>query len=302
MITTQVTTNTMKQSNDLRFTTTKTVGNIDIIVKIRLNDQCNNGHQDFSITGDIYKASKPRTDSNHISGGCIHDKIAKYFPEFKQFINLHLCDWNGIPMYAVENGFYHLQNGFNNTPKTDPKFKSEFCEYYRVTAKQYDALNGCNNQIQYAIALQTLGILDQWKNDADKAIKVLEELTGTKFVVDSKRTQYNAPTPEQLKEEEERIKSGYYTPEQIEQRKQDAINKELQSMEYKACKKCNEIQEELSIKKQLFILGGEKYRSATIFYKHTRTIKFNWSTDKLTDNEIEHIKANLVLPDGVTYQ
>ena len=144
-------TKTQTASNDLRFTTTKRVADIEITVKIRLNDQCKNGHQDFSITGDIYKAGKPRTDSNHISGGCIHGKIAKYFPEFKQFISLHLCDWNGIPMYAVENGFYHLETGFNSTPKTDPKFKNQFCEYYRVTPQQYDILNECKNKIQYAL-------------------------------------------------------------------------------------------------------------------------------------------------------
>ena len=84
---TNVTTTTAK--NDLRFSTSKTVGNETIYVKIRLNDECKNGHQDFSITGDIYKAGEPKTDSNHICGGCIHEEIEKHFPEFKIFINLH---------------------------------------------------------------------------------------------------------------------------------------------------------------------------------------------------------------------
>ncbi len=52
----------MKQSNALRHTATKTVGNEVITVKIRLNDECKNGHQDFSITGDIYEAGKPMAD------------------------------------------------------------------------------------------------------------------------------------------------------------------------------------------------------------------------------------------------
>ena len=53
-------------TNDLRFTVTKTVqskhdGLIDIIVKIRLNDECRNGHEGFAITANLYKANKPKT-------------------------------------------------------------------------------------------------------------------------------------------------------------------------------------------------------------------------------------------------
>jgi len=165
--------------------------------------------------------------------------------------------------------------------------------YYTWVQNQKEC-KGCNFEMQ--------GILKQWKIEADAAIKTLEELTETQFIVDSKRTQYNAPTKEEIEREEQRIKSGYYDTDQIEQRKQAQVKAELQRMDEEAAKQCSEINEELSIKKQLFVLGGNKYRSATIFYNHNRTIKFNWSTDKLTPQEIDHIKANLVLPDGVVYK
>src|SRR6187431_1139451 len=103
------------QTNDIRFKISKTIGKETIYVSIRLNDECKNGHQDFSITGNLYEADKPKIDRYNICGGCIHDEIIKFYPEFKQFIDLHLSDYEGIPMYAVENGFYHLTQGFNNT-------------------------------------------------------------------------------------------------------------------------------------------------------------------------------------------
>jgi len=55
-------------SNALTFKASKTVGDIDILVKIKLSDECKNGHEDFSITGDTYEAGK-RGDRAHISGG-----------------------------------------------------------------------------------------------------------------------------------------------------------------------------------------------------------------------------------------
>ena len=102
----------------------------DIIVKISLNDECKNGHQDFAITADIYKAGY-RSDRYFLAGGCCHDDIIKYFPEFKIFIDLHLCDFEGSPMYPSANGFYHLKNGFNNTTIQNPSFKKEYCDYYK---------------------------------------------------------------------------------------------------------------------------------------------------------------------------
>jgi hypothetical protein len=61
----------------------KTTGKI--YVKIRLDDQCKNGHQDFAITGDIY-AGSGKADRNHLTGGCIHEEIVKHFSSFKSFI------------------------------------------------------------------------------------------------------------------------------------------------------------------------------------------------------------------------
>jgi hypothetical protein len=288
--------------NDLRFTTSKTIGKETIYVKIRLNDECKNGHQDFSITGDIYEAGKPKTDRYFISGGCIHEDILKHFPEFKIFVDLHLCDYKGIPMYAVENGYYHLREGFNKTKPNDAGFKTEFCEYYRLSLAQFDELSKSRCKTEFALMLQSLNILDQWETQAKEAIKILESLTGSTFVVDSKRTQYNAPSKEEVEDFTAKVMEGYYTQESILARQIEAKEKKKQEMENDFNKKVAQMRAKLEINKQLFDLGGEKFKSGVIYYTHSNQLKFNWSSEKLTPEEIETIKANLVLPEGATYQ
>lgn len=109
-------------TNDLRHTidTQDKNGNI-MRIRIRLNDECKNGHQDFAITADIWEKGKLRTDRYWIMGGCCHEEIIATRPDLKIFVDLHLCDYKGIPMHAVENGFYHLREGFNDAKRQKTK-------------------------------------------------------------------------------------------------------------------------------------------------------------------------------------
>ena len=186
------------KTNDLRFTDNRIdrKGN-QWEISICLNDKCKNGHQDFSLTGICYEAHKPKTDRNMITGGACGDEIAQLFPEYAIFNNLHLCDYLGIPMYCTGNGFYFLQNGFNRYDEGE-NLKSKFCKYYRVTGKQFDILSCAKSKVHFARLLEENGIFEQWKEEADKAIKKLEKLTGNEFVVDSVRTQYDKPSADEM--------------------------------------------------------------------------------------------------------
>lgn len=288
-------------TNDLRHTIlTKDEEGNPLTINIRLNDECKNGHQDFAITGDIYQKGKPRTDRYYIAGGCIHEDIVKAKPELKIFVNLHLCDWEGIPIYAVENGFYHLREGFNNTKPESANFKKEFCDYYRVTPSQFDILNSSRNKLQYALNLQKLGILTQWKEEANKAIALLEQMTGKKFVSDSVKTQFNAPTGEAIKEEQQKEASGYYTPQAEQKReeaKRDGIIKKLEAERDKEISKATI---EFEVKKQVLIIGGKKALDNCIFYNHTNTLAFNWKGyDRISEELIKTISEKIKLPEGV---
>jgi len=66
----------------------------EFTVTLRYDDECGNGHNTFSITGDFDGAC-----------GCIHDEIAKRFPELKKYIKWHLTSSEG-PMHYIANSMY----------------------------------------------------------------------------------------------------------------------------------------------------------------------------------------------------
>lgn len=70
---------------------------------VRYDDECNNGHNSFSITGEIehYRGNQWREDA----GGCIHDEITKHFPELAPFIKWHLCS-SDTPLHYLANTLY----------------------------------------------------------------------------------------------------------------------------------------------------------------------------------------------------
>lgn len=178
--------NEVKKSNDLRYTATKIVGSKKIIVKIRLNDECKNGHQDFAITADIYeKANNGRYVWS--CGGCCHDEILKYFPKFKLFVDLHLSDYSGAPMYAIENGYYWFCENKEvalNYIRISEKEYNDIQDY--ITQKNNGLIETQFNRAYFGEALQCFGIVDRWRKEANEAINQLELLTGIKFINDSK--------------------------------------------------------------------------------------------------------------------
>jgi uncharacterized protein Usg len=76
-----------------------------IIATVRHDDECKNGHNTFSITGDIYY-KKGDNIWVYDTSGCIHDDIAKRFPELAPFIKYHLMSTDE-PMHYVANTLYH---------------------------------------------------------------------------------------------------------------------------------------------------------------------------------------------------
>ncbi len=251
-----------------------------IYVNIRLNDECKNGHQDFAITGDIYtNQTGNKSDRYFACGGCIHEEIQKYFPKFKMFIDLHLCDYNGTPMYAVENGFYHLTEGFNDCKPTSSDFKAKFCEYYRIGAMQFDALFKAENKTEYAILLMELGIIEQWKEQAQTAIKELELMTGNEFLNDSVKSQFNKPTDEQIAEFKTKKAAGYFSYEQkairAKQLAKETLIKHLTKLSNEYSAKQKALSLEYNLKRIFFKCGIPEHN--WIHYTHDNRLVFNWN-------------------------
>lgn len=80
----------------------------DLIIEIRYDDECGNGHNSFAITAEVYKAGR-RGDKNWLSGGCQHEIIEKHAPELKSYIKWHLTSSDG-PMHYVANSMYHARS------------------------------------------------------------------------------------------------------------------------------------------------------------------------------------------------
>lgn len=181
-------------------------------VRISLGDCCKNGVCDWSITADIYEK---RRNGRFVlcASGCCHEEILKYFPQFKTFIDLNLCNHYGQPMYPVDNGVYHLKNSSRETA----------INYLRITELEYNILRDSAEDKEYfKYLLYTLGIVDRWEQESLQAIKLLESLTGNTWENPYKPENEHFAlklTDEERTLIENRIKDGYYTSEAIQARK-----------------------------------------------------------------------------------
>lgn len=87
-----------------------------IIAIVRYDDECGNGHNTFSVTGEIagpvqyaenaHGSRRMIPDSRIRACGCIHDEIARAIPELAPYIKWHLCSSDG-PMHYPANALYH---------------------------------------------------------------------------------------------------------------------------------------------------------------------------------------------------
>lgn len=78
-----------------------------IRVHLRYDDQYGNGHNNFAITGEIERRGRYGWEED--SCGCIHEDIAKHFPEYREAIKFHLCS-EKAPMHYLANVTYLAGN------------------------------------------------------------------------------------------------------------------------------------------------------------------------------------------------
>lgn len=94
---------------------------IRVVAEVRYDDDCGNKHNSFAITGHGWdvgsRYDKSRRDWDF--GGCIHEQIAKAFPELEPLIKGHLMS-NDSPMHYVANTVYHASNLHNGKAKGEP--------------------------------------------------------------------------------------------------------------------------------------------------------------------------------------
>lgn len=302
--------NTQTTTNSLVHSASKTYNNelSRIDVKIRLNDQCKNGHQDFSIVCDLYERRNKAGRFSDVGGGAAHDIILEHFPEFKPFVDLHLSDYLGAPMYAEANGFYHLKNTSVNACK----------DYIRASTEQMKAVVLAEDSQHFKFILENLGLIDQWKAEAKAAIKELENLTGKNFVVDSKRSQYTPLTEQEFAAMQTKVREGYYHPEEIAQRAQEAkeaaTQKAFDKLAAEKDEAINKEHAEYAVK--YYVLKAGLPLDSCIYYDHKNTLCFNWNISSfrhyVTKQEFAAFEAlqfgalkelfHDTLPEGITFE
>lgn len=311
---------TVKETtNDLRHGFTVVKGKEKTVIKIKLNDECRNGHEDFSITADIYESGR------EAGGGCCHEHILELRPDLKPFVDLHLATWQGVPMHATANAFYwfagfvpevgalvQYHGGSGSSAKTADECRRIFADMIRATPEQVAAIltQLPRTERELQAVLEDLNFPQQWQTEARAAIAQLEGWTGKQFESKATRGHWEPLTAEHRALIAERRASGYYSPEQIAARDAEKIAsakaKELADIRQDVEKAT----EKLNRKAQVAVYMVERYfRSFQnfIYYDHTNTIAVNWTnTEKLiTREEFDRIVAEAdlsALPTDIKFQ
>lgn len=134
----------------------------------------------ISITGEVtpYRCRTP-----HICG-CVHDYIAKAFPQLRPWLSLHLTNADGSQSWWYENALYHLAN--NDTDAAQACLKCTDAEIRELDALVRYGLHkehhswGYNVEGQgkelFAKAVANMGIQERNKQAYDNFLAFCETL------------------------------------------------------------------------------------------------------------------------------
>lgn len=259
---------------------------VNVIAK--LADECKNGHSDFSVTAEVYSIKGPERPRLECRG-CCHEEVAKAFPELKPIISLHLSNYLGQPLCAVENSMYFLKES-----------AQKGADYMRITLEKAESLRTIallDDKKFFTYQLYALGIVDAWKAEAGAAIKLLEDLTGDTWVNPYESPKYvlQPLSASDQSEIESRIKSGYYDPAAISERYLKAEADKAAALRADFIKgyedKINKISKEKNVMLYLFDTFGARVAHNAIYYDSGK-IGLNWRSygKGLTPEEVKGVQ------------
>lgn len=285
----------MKTTHNLKhIITTKTKQGGKFNITISLDDDCKNGHCDFSITGMAWTLQ-----GEEDFGGCCHEEILAVKPELKLFIDLHLSDANGMPMHAIANGFYHATNSSIET----------LMNYMRVNKIEAQQLIKAEDELRFAFIAHNIGLVNRWKAEAEKAILLLESWTGEKFKDVTPNGRGAIITISEIRKVSKLEKKGYYTPKKITERsnkaKQDTKNKIIADLKKNMQNEVTKAKNEYNVKMAVLACGIDI--DNFIYYPYSNEGAFNWLSygTKITENEFNKFLKNVnkkALPIGITFK
>lgn len=231
------------KKNELKYKETKKIGeNTFIDVEIGLRYIKENFFSYFYAVGDVYELKSVR--KKIISSGCIHEEILKYFPEFKIFVQLHGNSSFGMPVHMLSNLKFAIDNN-----KID-----EICSYLDISDVMAKELICWGEEIDYLkYFLEENDIIYHLRSKANKAIKMLEELTNDEFENPDVLGIYDyMPLDNDTKEKIKKMnENGYFTMDNVIKRRDEKIKelnlKFLEKEKMKLEKEKREIDNEIKV-------------------------------------------------------
>jgi len=150
-----------------------------IRVKVRYDDQCGNGHNTFSITGEIQEARDGVWKDS--SFGQLHADIAKHFPQLAPLLKWHLCSSDG-PMHYLANTVYHASDGGRGQQRVD-RYGNPMWQLERVP---YEAGLVCQTEKPADVVLTYKPVIEEGKEielDHARSSAIWPEATDEQLLV-----------------------------------------------------------------------------------------------------------------------
>lgn len=274
-----------------------------IEVDIYLGDRCHNDIAQFSVGACIeFEHSGGRWGFE--KGGCCHDEILKYFPEFEKFVKLHLVNHYGTGKIRESASF--IAKGQDREAKSFMRINDEELEMLKPVLELDDDAYTYHT-------LKESGIIDRWKREADEAIAELENLCGCKWVNPYKpyeeRFVYKAPSAEEQAIFMERFKDGYYAKENVQrilkERKDEKLRRERERLIKSLDDKIKRAENE-----KLAMIAVLDYGIDTdnvIYYTHSNKLTFNWKDygERISQEVFADFVNNVdmtKLPDNIAFE
>ena len=164
------------------------------------------------------------------------------------------------------------------------------------------------DKIYFKYLLYSLGIVKQWQTEAETAIKLIEKLTGNQFINDSKRSQIEPLTGEEITLIENRLKEGYYSIDAIslrsEEAKQAAKNAKIIKVQSDFLSEKTKLENKLRV--TMFLLENDFSIDNFIYYDHSNEGVFNWKNygDQFSKEDFDRLMSMDLseLPNGFVFK
>ncbi len=281
----------------------KIVGNTKYEIEIRLDDECKNGVDNFAMTASI-KEKRRNGRWVYVGGGACHEEIVKVMPTLSNFGMLHLRNYIGQPMYAIENGLYWIKNGNKENVKV----------HFNLWDKEVEEMMQCTDALDVKYFIDKFGIAQRWKDLADRGILELEMLCGLVYQPQGTKIQDVVLTDDERKIVEERLNNDYYTDKAKDERTYekycDWIENEYRARTEIAERKIKELQHENDLYNYLCtflkahkeFMGYEKQiLGNVIYYNHRKSLEFNWCNyNTIPQDIVEDLISKLSNKDFMT--